>query len=315
MVDSSSKPSRARQMAGLNWISSPSRAIPHGLSGLVSVAIGVHLIHCSIVGDLYPYTLENTNERMVIHDVPFRVIAFALATFWNALGGYRIINKAPPDTRPTFRKAAILQLCLSYYILRFLPHTSRCLLGLSNAAQNTVHAVDVVVTATSVFCTLSFLEAVIKISKKSLLLSIGIGTGIGGILLLSAYPIQLSLQGEAWWRCIQDRYPWQASGMVAYIYIPATVSFSLILFGASLFQRKIFSATEFGIVSTLIVVCCLLATVLSQEVHIPDVSTQRIYLPCHEPPSDSFEGRMVQALDFSRYARSVLTYLFAIKFH
>lgn len=301
-------------MAGLNWLSSPSRAIPHGLSGVLAVIIGMHLIFCSMVGNLHPYSVESVNRSMAICDVPWRVVAFALATCWNALGGYRIVNRAPPDARPTFRKCAILQVCLSYYILRFLPHTSRYQLGLSHALENAVHAVDVIITATSVFCTLSFLEAVIQISRKSLILSIGVGSGIVGILLLSVYPIQLSLQGEAWWTCIQDRYPLQASGMVGYIYIPATVSFSLILFGATLFQRRILSATEFGIASTLIVVGCLLATVLSQEVHIPDVSTQRIYLPCNDPPADSFKGRMVIALDFSQYARSVLTYLFALEF-
>ena len=102
--------------------------------------------------------------------------------------------------------------------------------------------------------------------------------------------------------------------MVAFIYIPATVSFSLTLFGATLYQRKILSANEFGLASLLVIVGCLLAAVLSQEVHIPDVSTQRIYLPCLDPPAGSFEERVLHALDFSRYARAILTKCFGIKF-
>lgn len=312
MLDSNAKPSRPNQLAALNWVSNPSRFMPHGLSGLLSIAIGLHLIFChSLVGNLDPYTLNSTDGSVTISDVPCRVVAYAMATSWNALGGYRIVNKAPPNSRTSFKRCAILQICLSFYVLRFLPHMSRIQFG---GSKNILQVLDGIVTTTSVMCTLSFLEAAIDLSKTSMILGQAIVIGVFGIMLLSFYPIQLSIQGEDWWRCIQDRYPIQASGMVAYIYIPATVTFSSILFGATLYQRKIISSNEFGVVTMLTILICLLSTVLSQEVHIPDVSTQRIYLPCQDPPAGSWEEKILIALDFSQYARSILTRFFGIKF-
>ena len=133
-------------------------------------------------------------------------------------------------------------------------------------------------------------------------------------MLLATYPIQLAILGQEWWDCIQERYPMQAPGMVAFIYVPATVTFSLILFGATLYQRGILSDVEFGLGATAIVMVCLVTTVLTQELHIPDVSTQRIYLPCEEPVRGTLEADIVKALDFSRYARVVLTSTLGVEF-
>ena len=103
--------------------------------------------------------------------------------------------------------------------------------------------------------------------------------------------------------------------MVAYVYIPATETFSLILFGVTLFLRKIISPIELGIASFLVIFLCVFSTVLTQEVHIPDVSTQRIYLPCKDPLiPESWEGKVLRALDFSLYARSILVKFFGVDF-
>ena len=53
---------------------------------------------------------------------------------------------------------------------------------------------------------------------------------------------------------------------------------------------------EFGIGTGVVVLVCLLATVLSQELFIPDVSTQRIYLPCSEPEIGTLEHDIVKTL-------------------
>eukprot|EP00970_Alexandrium_tamarense_P018242 scaffold13324_cov206-Alexandrium_tamarense.AAC.12 len=307
LSDNTTTSRRIGKLLSLNWQSTPSRLMPHGLSGLISVGIGSYLIFGhSLVGDLKPYTMQQP---------PYLIILYATATSWNALGGYMIVNTAPPNTRMLFRRCAILQVCLSYFIVRFLPHSSVLLIRLeSNTITTSLRCLDLIVTISAVVCTLSFFDAVVDMSKQSVVLGQSIAFGIIGILLLSVYPIQLSLQGEEWWSCIQNRYPMQASGMIAYIYVPATVTFSLFLFGATLYQRKIMSASEYGIISLMVILVCLLATVLSQEIHIPDVSTQRIYLPCEDPAMDSLEEKVLEALDFSRYARSILTTVLGIKF-
>jgi len=57
-----------------------------------------------------------------------------------------------------------------------------------------------------------------------------------------------------------------------------------------------------------------MCTVLSQELHVPDISTQRIYLPCLEPEEGSTEAYLVKAWDFSLYARIFLSAAFNVRF-
>ena len=69
--------------------------------------------------------------------------------------------------------------------------------------------------------------------------------GTIGLSLLAVYPIQLSYHGQDYWQCIQNRYTMQAPGMVAFIYIPTSLAFNLILFAASLYERKIITCCNF----------------------------------------------------------------------
>jgi len=177
-----------------------------------------------------------------------------------------------------------------------------------------IQFIDCLLAITTVASTLSFTNVAIDFWKESRSIAISIMIGTLGILLLSVYPLQLALLGQDWWECIQKRYPAQGSGMVAFIYVPATVTFSLMLFGATLYSRKIISEAEFGLLSSFTIMVCLVGTVLSQELHIPYISTQRIYLPCHEPEFDTLEYFVVNLLDFSMYARTILSKLFQVNF-
>ena len=299
---------RFTKLSRLNWLSSPSKRLPHGFSGLISTCIGLQLIFChSLLGRLEPFLFSNR--------IPFRVILYVISTSCNAFAGYRMAPSAPVNVQPAFRRCAVLQCCLCYFILRFMPHFE-----MFQAHRIFVRCVDVCVTFVSLLCTISFVSVAWDVTKNdssgsTRAIAWSIMAGICGIALLSVYPLQLSVNNDEWWPCIQERYPLQGSGMVAYIYIPATITFSLILFGATLYLRKVISAREYGLASLVAVVICLLSTVLSQEYHIPYVSTQRIYLPCIDPlDSHSFEGQVLQALDFSLYARKVLQLLFDVEF-
>ncbi len=158
-------------------------------------------------------------------------------------------------------------------------------------------------------------------SKQSSSISLAIAFGSVCLLLLAAYPLQLAYNGqEHWWKCIQGRYTMQAPGMVAFIYVPTTLAFNIILFGVTLYQRKILSEFAFGCGSIIIIFTCIVSTVLLQEVHIPNVSTQRIYLPCVEPEPGkgegvgSFDALLVESMDFSKYARKILAFIFNVHF-
>ena len=112
-----------------------------------------------------------------------------------------------------------------------------------------------------------------------------------------------------YWSCILHRYPSQGVAMSAFIYVPTTLVFSVMIFGATLYLRQILTAWQFGMGVMSSALLTLTVTVLQQEVYLPYVSTQRIYLPCIEPEPGTWEAAIVQALDFSLVARSVLVQL------
>lgn len=323
----------------LNWTSSPSRRLPHGLAGLLSTILGLKVISDSITGRVYQYEYYSSNDdhndnggyyySRLLSSIPMPILAYALTALANAISGYKLAPIAFKETQFVFRTCAVFQMCMCYFIVRFLPHFTVAwhylldqILDVSKhdrlvriVLDKTLWGADCMVTVILLYSTFNFWWDSLRISwDKSKEIAIAISGGTMGILLLSVYPVQLVLRGQDWYECVQTRYSHQASGMVGYIYVPATVTFSLILFGATLLQRGILSEPAFGISSAFIVLICLVGTVLSQEVHIPYISTQRIYLPCVEPEVGSTEHMVTQALDFSLYARSILTALFGIKF-
>ena len=297
---------RLRKISKLHW-ASPSKINPHGLTGLISVGLGCALIAHSLTGHLQPF--QET-------EMPMFLLSYCATTFANALAGYRISHIAWKKTQGIFRRCAMVQMILSYYILRFSPYFTHLWQSQNtgeNIGQRCLSAADSVVALALVACILSFNEISMDVDYD-VSIKFSVLAGSLGLLLLATYPIQLAYGGQEWLECIGHRYPLQSAGMIAYIYIPASVTFSLMLFAATLFQRGILSAPEFGMGASAVVLICLVATVLSQEVHIPDISTQRIYLPCVDPEPYSWEGHVVEALDFSKYARMVLTSLFGIQF-
>jgi hypothetical protein len=78
------------------------------------------------------------------------------------------------------------------------------------------------------------------------------------------------------------------------------------MFGATLLNRRIISQMEFGVVFGGCVFGVLIVTVLVQEVHIPIVSTQRLFLPCPEPAPGTWLLAAVEATDTSLLAQRVL---------
>ena len=54
---------------------------------------------------------------------------------------------------------------------------------------------------------------------------------------------------------------------------------------------------------------CVCWQVLMQEVYMPGVSTQRLYLPCPAPPTGSWQANLADSLDTSALAQSILARL------
>jgi hypothetical protein len=331
------KANRSRKFLNLNWNRTPSRSMPHGLWGIISVIIGLYLILHSMFGRLQPY---HDHDHDHDHDhqsksPPKALIMYAISTVLNALAGYRLAPKAPLNSRSAFKVGALLQTCLVYYIIRFSSYFSSLLatdiditasrsndndLSTSSTIMGPIMNTSMIQISDHIFalsmflCIASIQMVAFDQWEKSKCIAIGVSIGSMALLLLLVYPIQLSIFGQDWWECIQQRYQAQNISMVAYIYVPTTVTFSLILFCATLYVRGMLTDVEFGVRCGTIVMVCLVGATLVQEVHIPDISTQRIYLPCLEPEIGSDEFHFVKALDFSRYARMILTYTLNVEF-
>jgi hypothetical protein len=71
------------KLLNLRW-TSPFVLIPHGLSGMISVVSGLVLVLGSLTGNfIFLYS--------------FLFFVYLISTFWNALAGFLISNRAPKE--------------------------------------------------------------------------------------------------------------------------------------------------------------------------------------------------------------------------
>jgi hypothetical protein len=289
LVTMTAKPSRSilSRVIGLHWLD-PFKALPHGVSGLGCVGIGIVLIIAALAGDI----------RITSH--PFLQGLYAYATFANAAAGLFITGRAPKHFQGVFARTAVFQMCLVYYVARFMP-------GFPGGGALLITALDMAVAAFTVLAIGSF--AVFGIQHMPPTIAVALLMGSFALALLAGYPLQLAILGDEWWQCVQVAYPMQAIAMVAYIYIPATWAFAVMLFGSTLWNRKIIGDLALGLGFAGLVIVTLVSTVLMQEVHLPDVSTQMLWLPCPAPPPGSWSAWVARKFDTSALARSVLAML------
>jgi len=273
-----------RGLRSLRW-TSPSPAFPHGFAGVISVAVGAGLIAYALCGDL---SAASSTLSLGL---------YAVSSCVNAAAGLAIGGSAPRNVRNIFRSCAVFQLSLLYFVARFSPSFPA---GRSAA----VALLDRAVSLLTVIGVASFaLAAAVKLP-----LAVGAGVMVGSLALalLTGYPLQLAILGQEWWECVHTAYPKQGLAMVAYIYVPATWAFAVMLFGATLWSRKLIGDLALGGGFAGLVLATLVSTVLMQEVHLPDVSTQMLWLPCPTPPPDSWSAWIATKFDTSALARSAL---------
>ena len=268
----------------LPW-SAPSKAFPHGLSGLASSCIGAYLIIPALSGNID-----------LVRSAP--LLLYVAAAIVNALAGIAIAGRAPKKYRPAFRLCAAFQCCLVYFVWRFSP-------GFPFGGTLVSAAMDALVGALLLLGIVAI--ALFSLLSLPLVLGVAISIGSAALALLAGYPLQLAVLGEEWWQCVQADYPLQSEAMVAYIYIPATWAFGLMLFGATLWTRNLIGDLGLGAGFAGVVMSTLVATVLFQEVWHPEpASTQKLWLPCPPPAPGSWSAWMVTNLDTSALAKTAL---------
>lgn len=275
-------------LAQLNWWV-PCRQVPHGLFGLVSLGSGLHLVLSALGGG---WLTTPASPMFVV---------YVLSTFINAMAGLAILRRARRETREIFRSCAVFQICLVYWAVRF---STSCLGGGAYTIVIMDRAVSVAfVTSISLFTTRSV---------KIVPMSMGRGVVVGSVCLslLLVYPLQLAIFGVEWWECVQTLYPEQGLAMVSYIYVPASWSFGVMLFGATLWSRKIIHDIAFASGCLGIVATTLLSTVLMQEEYLPAPrSTQKLWIPCPDPVDGTWSAWCATRLDISSLARRLLRFV------
>ena len=294
----------------LHWTSRPSRFVPHGLTGIFVVILGFYLSVCSICGYLGPYGLGPNKVYYTItvfqkYEIKYVLYTFLLLCFINGSTGYILAPTSTKIGKPIFRVAGITVICLVYYSIRFLPETY---ITINAIVPTLLRLFDIVFCILIVGTTLSFWYTSYTIYAESKANSIAILIGSIGMSTFSAYPIQLLLFGN------ELLYPLQGVAMTAFVYIPSITVFSLCSFLPTLYLRKMITDIQLGTSIAVLVIGILFVAITSQELIVPDVSTQKLYIPCIVPTMEHspIEYQMMDFFDVSKLTRSFLKNIWGI---
>lgn len=263
----------------LRWLNPT--LLPHGVHGLAFLLLGLYLNACTFSGSLAVY--EPDQDSWFFRG-RFALLLYLLTGSANALSGVVLAGRSGGWVNQAFRDASIMQLSVFYFMGRF-----------SEPQANP--PVDVVMCSVFLYALLSMM---LMSFKQDAVTNVAVCCGCVGLSLLGVYPLQIAWGGDAWWACVQRDYPLQSEAMVAYIFVPTTWTFAVMLFGATLFRRKIISPTMFGVTCIALIVGCVCLAVILQEAHAHEVSTQMLYIPC--PDSTPWQRELASCLNLSPVA-------------
>jgi hypothetical protein len=279
----------AAKWSKLNWWS-PSTIFPHGWSGILSLLCGAYLLWSSqfqsslaVYGTLAPYR-------------------YVLFTVMNAVAGYRISSKAPAKLRSVFKACAVFQCLSCYYVLRFLPSFY------AEVPKEMLRIMDCAMVLPFLGVGASFLYAAHVAYKQSPASAVAIVVGTFASATTFCYPMHLVYDAN-WLDCIlEQRYPEKDIALVAYVYVPATMCFSFMIFAATLLQRGIISDVYVGCLGAVCFVWTVFVSVLLQEVQLPLIGGAHIYMTCPAPPEGSLSYWLERQTDPGDTFLQLLTY-------
>ena len=290
-----------RKKIVLNWMTSPSSFLPHGVLGLFSVTTGAFLSLSTLTGSIQDDRMAQEKRPLAIQ---LLVYTYFVSTFLNAVAGLMMVRLAPVKSRTLFRLAGVLQCSLVYFAWRFYS------LSPERYSTSPWRFLD--------FCGVGSLVASLTLCSLSvwrgtmfvLLEKMAVTCGVGALMLLSGYPLQLALQGASWYDGVLQDYPRQREAFVFFVYIPTTWAFAVVLFGATLYKRGLVSLRVFGSAFIGLVCVTLLSTVTLQEVYLPCVSTQKLILFTPKASQSAIQRWISGIVDTSVLAQYSLLYFF-----
>jgi hypothetical protein len=273
----------------LNWWS-PIAFIPHGWSGILSLLCGSYLLWTS----QFQSSLAAYGTSAPYHYVFFTVV--------NAVAGYRISSKAPSKTRSIFKACAVFQCISCYYVLRFLPSFY------TTVPNKILRIMDCAMVIPFLGVGASFLYAAYVVHKQSPASAVAITVGTFASATTFFYPMHLVYDAN-WLDCIlEQRYAAEDITLTAYVYLPATMCFSLMIFGATLLQRGIISDAVLGCLGVVCFVWTVFMGLLMPEVQLPVISGLHIYMPCPAPREGSLSYWLEKLTDPRDNFQQLLTY-------
>ena len=214
-----------------------------------------------------------------------------------------MLPKAAKQNRMGFASGALVQLSMTWFTFRFALVESRTYSYLGSLG-------DMMFCALLLAVLLYFVVwSIVPDSKIGYALKIPVLIGTLSFALTCSYPLQMAWFGSEWLDCVSRQYPYQQAAFVLYIYIPFLWSIATIFFGMTLYTRKILSVAGASNMILLLVLPTLLLTVLSQEVHMSEVSTQKLILLCGNREESASLEELGRLLDTSKLAQTVLAYL------
>jgi hypothetical protein len=273
----------------LKWDTPYPFAIPHGYAGLCSWICGSYLLYKSHVQS----TLSVYGTI-----VPYQYVFF---TVMNAVGGYLITYKASPQLRLAFKVGSVSQCVSCYYILRFLPSFY------TRVPFPLLQFMDRAMIIPFSFVNVGFLYGAYVIYKQRPL--VAMATVIGAIATWTtySYPINLLIDSH-WLECIMThRYPMEDIALVSYVYVPATLCFSAILFGATLLNHRIISDFTLGVIGSICIIGTVFVNLLIQEIQVTDITGLQIIMPCPAPEPGTWAHTFEVWTDSRNFFRTLLS--------
>jgi len=259
---------------------------PHGLCGAVQLLIGVYLMKHSLTGDLSPFLSGS----------------LLLPLYWicgitMSVGALRITNQAQKILRRIFKYSAVLQLVLIYFMYRF----SWYHVAATDPLDKVMGPVFLLTVCSLVHSAYS-LGGLFGLFAASLYLT---------MFTVAGYVGPLTVYGQQYVDCLDEHFPMQSVGFVAYVFGPITTVYSLCIFMVTVVTRIniekygywravfTFGVPVFGIIAV---------TVLVQEVFIPTTSTQRLIIFCPRPEPSSTADYIESVFNLSTVAQSTLSW-------
>jgi hypothetical protein len=272
----------------LNWRIPYYPFLSHGYAGVCSLLCGIYLIYCS--------QFQSTLAPFGTH-LPYQYVFF---TVLNAVGGYQIAHRAPRQFRSVFRACSIVQCVFCYYIIRFLPTFY------TRIPNVLLRFMDCAMVIPFMSYNAVFLNAAYIVSKENAAIAIAPILGVLATATTFAYPIHLVYDSQ-WLNCIlSERYPAEDITLVAYVYLPATMGFSWMIFCATLHQHKVLSDFGVGVMAMLATFGIILMAVLMQEFQLSIRSGQQLIMPCPMPAEGTFWYRLDRMSDPRDNLRAML---------